>query len=403
MIGTQYIRRQGYLEKITPFIDQKLIKVIVGQRRVGKSYLLFQIIDTIKTRKPKANIIYINKEDYAFDALKNYHDLVEYVNVHFKKNKKNYLFIDEIQDIAEFEKALRHFALNDALDVYCTGSNANLLSGELATFLSGRYIEFKVYSLSYLEFLFFHDLENNSENLKKYALWGGLPFLKNLHKTEDVISEYLKNIYSTIIYKDIIARFQIRNTSFLENLVYFLAQNIGSIISSKKISDYLKSQRVNVSPQLVLDYLNYLQQAFLIYNVKRAEIEGKKVFEINEKFYFEDWGLLNAIVGFPNMDIGKVLENMVYIHLKNNDYTVMVGKLGDKEIDFVGEKNGTKIYIQVCYLLSDEKVKEREFGNLLLIQDNYPKIVVSLDEYAPSNVKGIQHIHLRNFLSEFSL
>lgn len=399
----KYFERVKYLEKITPFINQNLIKVLVGQRRVGKSYLLFQIMDTIKKQDSKANIIYINKEDYAFDSLKTYHDLIQYVDSNFKKNKKNYLFIDEIQDITEFEKALRHLFLNENVDIYCTGSNANLLSGELATFLSGRYIEFKIYSLSYTEFLFFHQLENNNENLKKYILWGGLPFLKNLHKKDEIVSEYLKNVYTTIIYKDVVSRFKIRNAAFLENLVYFLAQNIGNVISAKKISDYLKSQRINIYTQTILDYLNYLQQAFLIYNAKRTEIEGKKVFEINEKFYFEDWGLLNAIVGFPNMDIGKVLENMVYIHLKINGYTVMVGKLGDKEIDFVGEKNGTKIYIQVCYLLSDEKVKEREFGNLLLIQDNYPKIVVSLDEYAPSNVKGIQHIHLRNFLSDFPL
>lgn len=397
---TNYIKRKGYLEKINPFINQNLIKVLVGQRRVGKSYLLFQLIDLIKSKTPESNIIYINKEQYEFDEIKTYKELIEFVNTNKNKKTVNYLFIDEIQDIHEFERALRHFALDESLDIYCTGSNANLLSGELATYLSGRYVEFKVYSLSYIEFLDFHTLENNNESLKKYILWGGLPFLKNLEKTEEIISEYLKNIYTTIIYKDIIARFQIRNTVFLENLVHFLATNIGNIISAKKISDYLKSQKINMSTQIVLNYLNYLKQAFLIFNVKRKEIGGKKVFEINEKFYFEDWGILNAIIGFSNIDIGKLIENMVFIHLKINGYEVVIGKSGEKEIDFVGEKNGNKIYIQACYLISDDKVKQREFGNLTEIKDNYPKLVVSLDEYAPKNVEGIRHMHLKEFLSK---
>ncbi len=398
--SNNYITRGGYLEKITPFINQNLIKVLVGQRRVGKSYLLFQIIDFIKSKDSNANIIYINKEQYEFDAIKTYNDLIEYVNTKVKKKVLNYLFVDEIQDVQEFERALRHFALDEKMDIYCTGSNANLLSGELATFLSGRYVEFKVYSLSYLEFIDFHEFDNDIESLKKYMRWGGLPFLKNLQKTDEVLSEYLKSIYTTIIYKDIVSRFQIRNMVFLENLVLFLANNIGNVISSKKISDYLKAQKINMSPQIVLNYLDYLKQAFLIYNVRRMDIGGKKVFEINEKFYFEDWGISNALLGFSYMDIGKIIENVVYIHLKISGYEVLIGKVGDKEIDFVGQKNGNKIYIQACYLIADEKVKQREFGNLSEIKDNYPKIVVSLDDYAPENVAGIKHMHLREFLSK---
>ena len=229
-------------------------------------------------------------------------------------------------------------------------------------------------------------------------LWGGLPFIRNLNKTDEIISEYLENIYTTIIYKDIVSRHQIRNTRFLENLVRFLAGNVGSIISAKKISDYLKSQRISMSPQIVLNYIDYLKQAFLIYNVKRKEISGKKIFEVNEKFYFEDWGIMNSIVGFSNTDVGKIIENVIFIHLKINGYEVMVGKDEDKEIDFVCEKQGEKLYIQASYLISDEKVKKREFGNLSAIQDNYPKIVVSLDEYAPKNINGINHIHLNDFL-----
>ena len=395
-----YIKRKEYLEKIIPFINKNLIKVLVGQRRVGKSYLLFQIMDIVKLKFKNPNIIYINKEHYEFDTIKTYKDLIKFVESKKRKRKINYLFIDEIQDILEFERALRHFVLDGKIDIYCTGSNANLLSGELATFLSGRYIEFKVYGLSYLEFIDFHSLENNTESLKKYIRWGGLPFLKNLEKKDEVISEYLKNIYSTIIYKDIISRFQIRNPAFLENLVRFLAANAGSIISAKKISDYLKSQKIKMSPQIILNYLNYLKQAFLIFEVKRADITSKKIFEIHEKFYFEDWGILNSIIGFSAIDISKIIENIVFIHLKINGYEVMVGKSGEKEIDFIGEKTGHKIYIQVCYLIADEKVKLREFGNLMAIKDNYPKMVVSMDEYAPANIEGIRHVHLKDFLSK---
>lgn len=394
-----YIPRNTYIQRILPFVGKNIIKVLVGQRRVGKSYLLLQLMDEVKKINPYVHCIFINKESLEFDSIKDYNDVLEYVNQHTLPNKKNALFIDEIQDILEFEKALRHFGLNDNFDIYCTGSNANLLSGELATFLSGRYIEFNVYSLSYLEFLQFHELENTNTSLKSFLTYGGLPFLRNLVKEDEVYMEYLKNIYATILYKDIISRFQIRNTQFLENLVQFLANNIGNVISANKISDYLKSQKLKISPQLVINYLNYLSQAFLIFQVKRNDIIGKKVFEIHEKYYFEDWGIVNAMIGFQNMDIGKIIENAVYIHLRSQGYKVNIGVLGDKEIDFIAEKNGTKIYLQVCYLLPDEKVKQREYGNLQLIKDNYPKYVISLDEFAPSDWNGIKHIHLREFLS----
>ncbi|MGB1316183.1 MAG: ATP-binding protein [Chitinophagales bacterium] len=289
------------------------------------------------------------------------------------------------------------------LHICISGSNANLLSGELATFLSGRYIEIEVYSLSFQEFISFHKLDANKESLKKYMTWGGLPFLHNLNQEEDQIFDYLKNINATILYKDIISRFQIRNTHFLENLMTYLANNTGNVISAKKISDYLKSQQIKMSPQIVLNYLDYLKQAMLIYNVKRTEINGKKVFEINEKFYFEDWGLMNSLIGFSNIDLSRIIENVIYIHLRINNYEVYIGKIGEKEIDFVATKNGNKLYIQASYLIASESIKDREFGNLLEIEDNYPKLVVSLDEYAPKNVKGIRHLHLLDFLSSFEL
>ena len=396
------IKREYYLKKIEPFIGKGLIKVIIGQRRVGKSYLLLQIMEMVKERDSSSNNILIDKEKYDFDEIKNYKDLIEYVQKNLSTNKKNNIFIDEIQDIEHFEKALRHFYSEENIDIYCTGSNANLLSGEIATYLSGRYIAIKVFSLSWHEFLQFHKLPNNKSSLQKYINFGGLPFIKHLPFDEKIIFEYLESIYSTIIYKDIIARHNIRNTNFLENLVKFTANNVGSILTSKKISDYLKSQKLNISPQIVLTYLDYLQQAFLIFKVKRADIVGKKIFEIGEKYYFEDWGIKNAIVGYKQLHINQVLENIVFIHLITNGYNVTIGKSGTKEIDFICERDGNRIYIQVAYLIPDEKVRDREFGNLLDIKDNYRKIVVSLDEYTLKNYKGIEHLHLQEFLTNFT-
>jgi len=392
-----YIPRLYYLQKIKGFINTSLIKVIAGQRRVGKSYMLFQLMDYIQTEFP-ANIIYINKEDYAFKDITNCDELINYVNSKKSESVNNYLFIDEIQEIKDFEIAIRHFALFKDFDIYCTGSNANLLSGELATMLSGRYVEITILPLTYQEFLHFNQFENTPETLKKYLIWGGLPFVKNLNNDAKLIEEYLKNILSTIVLKDIVQRNQIRNVSFLENLINYLGQQTGSLISSKKISDYLKSQHIKMSPQLVLNYMDFLCKAFLVNRVKRYDLKEKRTFEISEKFYFEDWGLMNAIVGFNQFDISKVMENVVFNHLKFYDYEVQIGQIQAKEIDFIATKNGQTLYFQVCYVLSSKEVIDREFGNLLMINDNYPKYIISMDEFAPENVQGVKHLHLNSFL-----
>ncbi len=397
-----YIERPIYINKIIPFIGKNLIKVIVGQRQVGKSYLLYQIMDLVRNRNTNANIIYINKERYEFDSIKNYEDLIAYCNDRLSNSQENLLFIDEIQDIENFEKALRHFHSHGDIDIYCTGSNAKLLSGELATFLSGRFIEIKVFSLSYPEFLTFHNVQNDNQSLSRYLKIGGLPYLINLNPDDEVVFEYLNNIFSTIIYKDIISRYGIRNHVFLENLVHYLALNTGNLISAKKISDFLKSQHVKMSPQIVLDYLSFLENAFLIFKVKRKEITGKKIFETNEKYYFEDIGLKNAIVGHANFSINQIIENVIFNHLTIAGYSISVGISGDKEIDFVCEKDGKKLYVQAAYLIPDKKVSDREFGNLTEVKDNYRKIVVSMDEYAPENDAGIEHFRLIDFLTQIN-
>ncbi len=399
MIKT-YIRRKYYLEKINPFIDKGIIKVIVGQRRVGKSYLLFQIMDVIKEKRKTANIIYVNKELNEFEEIKSHQDLLKFVKKNTKAKRKNYVFVDEVQEIEQFEKALRSLNASGKYDIYCTGSNANLLSGELATYLSGRYIEVKIFSLSYLEFLAFHKLKNNRESFLKYIKYGGLPYLINLKLDDLVVYDYLRNVYNTILFKDVVSRYKIRNVSFLENLVKYLADNTGSLVSAKKISDFLKSQKINISPNIVLDYLSYLAQAFFIFKVPRSRIQGRKIFEINDKYYFEDLGLRHSIIGYRQIDINKILENLVFLHLQILGYEVTVGQLGDKEIDFVCEKRGKRLYVQVAYLITEENAK-REFGNLLAIKDNYPKLALSMDEMIDdSEYKGIKHINIRDFLSK---
>lgn len=397
----EYIKRPTYLDLVKPYIDKEIIKVLIGQRRVGKSYMFYQIMDEIISLHENPNIIYINKELHDFENINNHKDLLDYIENRDTKKGKKYIFIDEVQDIQDFEKALRSLQAKGGCDIYCTGSNAKLLSGELATYLSGRYVEIKIYSLSFAEFIEFHKLNNDKDSLIKYFKYGGLPYLINLELNDHIIYDYLKNIYAAILFKDIVKRYNVRNINFLENLVRYVADNTGSLVSSKKISDFLKSQRIQISPQLVLDYLNHLESAFFIFKALRADITGKKIFEVGEKYYFEDLGLRHSIVGYKANDINKIIENAVYQHLKISGYNVYVGKSGDKEIDFVCDKSGKKIYVQVSYLLQDEKTINREFGNLLEIKDNYPKYVVSMDDVmSGSDFKGIEHIHILDFLSE---
>jgi uncharacterized protein len=393
------IRREKYISKIHPFIRKDIIKVLIGSRRVGKTYILYQLIEEIKKNDAKANIIYISKEEYEFKSITNDEQLFQFVIQHSFPEKNNYLFIDEVQEIEKFELALRQLLLKK-YDIYCTGSNARMLSSDLATHLSGRYIEIPVFSLSYYEFLEFHKLENNKNTLLKYIKYGGLPYLINLSLQDEIIYGYLKNIYNTIILKDIVSRYSIRDVDFLDRLTEYISDSLGSLVSSKKITEFLKSQRISLSINTVLNYLTYLSNSYFIDKVQRYDIQGKKIFEINDKYYFRDLGLKHSIIPYKPNDINKVLENMVYNKLLCDGYKVNVGKFGDKEIDFVAKRNGEVLYVQVAYLLSDEKVFEREFGKLLGINDNYRKIVVSADDYAQGNYKGIEHENILVFLNK---
>ena len=393
-------KRKGYIDRIKPFMQKSVVKVLTGQRRVGKSFLLYQLIEEILGKEPDANIIYINLEDFAFSSLQTAEDLHSYIISHSKEKAKNYIFIDEIQDIPGFEKVIRSLLLNEDNDIYITGSNAKMLSGELATYLSGRYIEFKIYSLSYSEFLEFHGLTESETSYELYSRYGGLPYLLNLPLEDETVNEYLKSVYSTIVFRDVVSRYKLRNTLFLEKLIQFLSENIGNLFSAKNISDYLKSQHTTISVNQIQSYTEYLNNAFLIHRVERYDLIGKRVFEIGEKYYFENMGIRNIVVGYRITDKAKILENLVYNHLLYKGYDIKVGYYGDKEIDFIGEKNGEKLYIQVALKIDSDKTAEREFGNLLKIQDNYPKIVVTEDTFSGNSYEGIRHCSIRQFLME---
>ena len=396
----QLIDRPVYTEQIKPFIGKGIIKVLTGQRRVGKSCILQQLMKLISENDPSANIIYINMEFEEFRKIHSDHDLFEYLKDKFLPHVENFLFIDEIQDINGFENVLRSLQAKETCDIFCTGSNAKMLSGELSTYLSGRYIEFHIHSLSYLEFLMFHRLEDNKQSLMLYLTYGGMPYLSRLSLTDELVFEYLRNIYSTILLKDVVKREGIRNVDFLETLALYTADNVGNLFSANNISKFLKSQRTDISTTQVISYLKALCNAFLINRVGRIEINGLKKFEVGDKYFFEDIGLRNCFLGFNlQRDIHKLMENAVYLHLSLLQFEVFVGKQDAQEVDFIGIKQGKRLYIQVTYLMPDEKTREREFGNLLSIKDNYPKYVVSLDEYNKGeDVQGIRHLHLADFL-----
>ncbi len=396
------IRRKSYIDKIEKYLGKETIIVLVGQRRVGKSCILKMIRDE-KMADSDNNVIYIDKEKWQYDAIQTYRDLNEYIEKHWANDKYNYILIDEVQDIEEFERSVRSFRTEPNTDIIITGSNASMLSNELSTLIGGRYKEIYIQSLSYNEFLEFHNLSDNDESLSLYIQYGGMPGLAKIGLEEDDAREYQIDIYHTVLLKDVIMRNQIRNVPFLENLVRFLADNIGKLISANSIAKYMKSQGESITSSVVINYISFLCEAYILHKVNRYDIHGKRVFENNDKFYFEDNGVRNAIAGGTREgDIEKVIENIIYEHLIRLGYQVYVGQLQAGEIDFVCTKpEGQRIYVQASFIIAEQATREREFGNLRSIKDNYPKYVISMTPLLTKNDDdGITHIHLRKFLRE---
>ena len=397
----EIITRKKYIDRILSFLNKGMIIALTGQRRVGKSYILRDLANLINESYQDANIIYINKEKKKYDNLKSHIELDIYLRDKIREDKSNYLLIDEVQDIEGFEHTLRSLNADEECQIIITGSNAKMLSSELSTYLGGRYIDIHIQSLSYKEFLKFHKLDDSQESLEKYLTFGGLPHLYRLGlENVDMVWEYIQNIYNTIVLKDVIERENIRNVTLFENLLSFVSDNVGQLVSGTSISKYLKANKVELTLTSVLNYLRAAGNAYIINKVMRYDIHGKKLLETNDKYFFEDLGLRNILVGNNReRDIEKLMENAVYLHLRNVGYKVTVGTMSNGEIDFVAEKNGKRIYIQVAYLITNESTREREFGNLQKISDNYPKYVLSMDPITMSrDYEGIEHISLRKFL-----
>ena len=395
------IDRPVYTNRLKNYVDKNLIKILTGQRRVGKSYILKYMARYISDIHPKANIININLEDFAFSHIKDAKTLYNEIDGRMLSDAKNYIFIDEVQEVEDFDRVIRSLALDDKNDIYITGSNSSMLSSEIASRLAGRSIEIRVHPLSYNEFLQFHSLIPSHDTMMWYLQYGGLPYLKNLPDRHNW-TEYVDGIVNAIVYRDVVTRHSIRNSDFLQRLMLFLADNIGRIFSAKKISDYLKSQKTPISVSGVQNYLLYIAEAYIINQCRRWEVEGKRLLEIGEKYYYEDLGIRNALVGFNPADLAGLMENVVFNHLNIQGYNVKTGQLPKgAEIDFIAEKNSEIIYIQVATTIIEENTRNREFGNLEMIKDNYKKVVVTLNDSFPNTYNGIEIYNLLDFLTKF--
>lgn len=396
----EILSRPEYIHEIRQHLGKQTIIVLTGQRRVGKSFVLLDL-KRLLSSDSQNNVIFIDKEKKEWKEIKNDSDLNDYIDARIDSTRTNFILIDEVQEIKDFEDSLRNYRTENGVEIVVTGSNAETLSGDLSTKLGGRHHEIYVQSLCYLDFLRFHSLTDSDESLRKFIDVGGLPGLK-LYDLADIdeLRTYCEDVLNTALMKDIILRHKVRNVPFLYNLVKFLADNTGKLISATSISKYMRGRKESVSTDLALRYIKYLSDAYIVHKVERFEIRGKKLLESNDKYYFEDVGIRNTqtLVG-RDKDIEKVIENIIYQQLVHDGYKVQVGQLQAGEIDFVCTKGTSRVYIQASYLIAGEETREREFGALKKIKDNYPKYVISLTPMVTrTDDEGIIHLSLREFL-----
>ncbi|WP_300394505.1 ATP-binding protein [Fusobacterium sp.] len=401
------IKREIYINRIKPFIDKDIVKVLTGIRRSGKSFMLKLIMEELeKNGINKEKFININFENLKYRSICTAEALNDFILSKVKKHERYYLFLDEIQEVVEWEKCINSLRSDEeySFDIYITGSNAKLLSGELSTYLAGRYVEFIVYPFSFQEFSevvkhLYKDMDIQ-EIFKKYILFGGMPFLHNLNFNKEASMQYLKDMYSSIILKDITQRNNIRDIDLLDRIISYIVMNIGNTFSATSLSKYFKSENRKASPETILNYIKACEEAMLIYKVQRNDLIGKKILSVNEKYYIADHGIRQAIFENNERDINQIFENIVYLELLRRGYSVKIGKINDLEVDFVCTKNGDeKIYIQVAYLLASPETIEREFSVLEKIPDNYSKYVISMDFFDMSR-NGIKHLNIIDFLQK---
>lgn len=396
MVFDGFLRRRTH-ELMKPWIGSQLIKVVTGQRRVGKSTFLEGLHAEMTTASAKAPL-FVQCERIQWAHVRTGDDLIRECLAHAPAGT-GVLMIDEVQEIEGFDKALRSLVAEGRWDIYVTGSNAELLSGEIATRFAGRSVTIEMFPLGYDEFLEFHGLQDGEEALGHFLRYGGLPFLRHLPLRDDTALEYLGGVAQTAILKDVVTRHTLRNPDLLNRLVLFLADSVGSPVSAQAIARFLKNQRVSASVPTLLDYLHHLHQAYLVRRVPRQDLVGRRILEVAEKHYFEDLGIRTALLGSRPTDIGKVIENAVHHRLLMDGWKVFTGDLGGREIDFVCERGADRLYVQATYLMPEAATREREFGNLMAIPDNHPKLVVSMDPFV-SDERGIKHLALRTFLRD---
>ena len=398
----EVLTRRHYADIVDSWIGKGNIIALDGSRRVGKSYVLKDFVQR-HMDETDVNIIFIDKEKKAFKDIKTKDDLDNWIEARFIPGKHNFILIDEVQEIEHFEESICNWYSEDNTDVIITGSNSKMLSGELATLISGRHVEVRIHPLTYSEFLEFHNLPDSDESLMIYLTYGGLPGLRKVGlDSDEQVWAYLTSVFNTIMLKDIIERHDIRNIPFLNNLIAFYADTTGKLTSANSIAKYMKSQHENVSANLVLLYRGFYAEAYLLDIVPRYDIHGKKIFESNEKIYWDDLGLRNLKAeGGMDSYIEKVIENAIYKHLRFLGYEVKVGVLNAGEVDFVCTKPGKTVYIQASYIIAEESTRKREFGPLEKIRDNHPKFVISATPLLNTrDENGITHLSLRKFLKE---
>lgn len=398
------INREIYMKKLLAYKDTEFIKVITGIRRCGKSSLLKLFMERIQKDDKNANVIYMNFESFEFDEIVDYKDMYNNISQQINKKEKNYILLDEVQRVKEWEKAVNAITVDFDSDIYITGSNAYLLSSELSTYLAGRYIEIKVLPLSFKEYLNFTELDKEKsleDKLVEYIKYGGMPGIILIKNEEELYENVIKGIYNTVFMKDVVERNKLIDATLLEKILKFLMSNIGSSISAKKIADYLTSQGTKITHNTVLNYLQMLENAYIIYKAPRYDIKGKEILKTLEKYYIVDTGIRNIVLGFRNSDFGHIIENIVYFELKRRGYEVTVGKADALEVDFIATKANEKKYYQVAYSMLDENVKKRELGVLKSINDNYEKELITMDKiYNNTSDDGIKIKYLIDFLIE---
>jgi predicted AAA+ superfamily ATPase len=404
------IIRENYLRQILSFKDLPLIKVITGIRRSGKSSILAQLKKYLLSEGiSAAQIIFINFESFSFSEISDNKKLYDHISKQINNDSKHYIIIDEIQEVSNWEKSVNALMVDNNVDIYISGSNSNMLSSELSTYLAGRYVEIPIYTLSFKEFLQFSDKykgkqdDDHYKQFNNYLRHGGFPIIHTANYQVETIYKIILDIYSSIILRDTIQRYKIRDVELLERVIKFVFNHVGSTFSGKNVADYFKSQFRKVDINTIYNYLHALEGAFIVFRVSRYDIKGKELLKTQEKYFMSDVSLLYATMGYKDSLISGILENIVFLELKRRSYQVYIGKLATKEIDFIAEKAGHKIYIQVAYKLENPETINREFSVLLAIDDHFPKYVVTMDEFWRESIEGIKHLHIADFLLDTSI